>query len=506
MRVGDVEYPRASPRPGAGVAGADPSMKVAFFALLHDQPLNTPIAAFARDEAGNEAQGELHRQRVREAVQEEPHRARRQVHQSRRAGDPRALARAEDAGAGRRTARMLAGVPARSTASCGGSTPTRSPRSRRRRRRRRSWNGPFVQLGNSQVEASFADHRTYIYNGKEVDQQTHLGFDLAVTAHVPVLAANSGTVRQRELARHLRQLRDHRPRPGRAVALRPPVVVRREGRRHRHASGQTLGRSGMTGLAGGDHLHFTHARRRAMVNPVEWWDRALDRRPRRAEAQGSRGGTLTRRAVGMIAGLLDLLYRLFRSGEVNASTKRLGVRCSALALAVIGGRVRRQQETSSTSAEPSSPAAAPAGRRSTRRPPATSRARSSLDGTAPKNEAIKMNADPVCLREAKGAADRRKPTWSAATASRSANVFVYVKDGLGNYVFDPPTEPAKIDQKECRYHPHVFGMRVGQPLEIVNSDPTLHNIHAHAEGQPGVQQRPADSGHEDDPHLHARRK
>ena len=129
-----------------------------------------------------------------------------------------------------------------------------------------------------------------------------------------------------------------------------------------------------------------------------------------------------------------------------------------------------------------------------------------LDGTAPKNEAIKMNADPVCVKREQEPAVRRKPTRSATTARRSANVFVYVKDGLGNYVFDTPTEPAKIDQKECRYHPHVFGMRVGQPLEIVNSDPTLHNIHAPAEGQLGVQHRPADSGHEDDAHLRQARK
>src|SRR5206468_10359987 len=58
----------------------------------------------------------------------------------------------------------------------------------------RFWTQPFVQLGNSQVEASFADHRTYLYKGKEIDQQTHLGFDLAVTARVPVVAANDGVV------------------------------------------------------------------------------------------------------------------------------------------------------------------------------------------------------------------------------------------------------------------------------------------------------------------------
>ena len=100
-----------------------------------------------------------------------------------------------------------------------------------------------------------------------------------------------------------------------------------------------------------------------------------------------------------------------------------------------------------------------------------------LDGMAPKNEAIRMNADPVCLRQAKG--PQFQETYEVGPDGKSlGNVFVYVKDGLGNYAFDVPTQPAKIEQEDCRYHPHVFGMRVGQPLEIDNDDPTLHNIHA----------------------------
>jgi plastocyanin len=100
-----------------------------------------------------------------------------------------------------------------------------------------------------------------------------------------------------------------------------------------------------------------------------------------------------------------------------------------------------------------------------------------LEGTAPRNEPIKMNADPVCAQEAKG--PQAQETYVVGSDGKSlGNVFVYVKDGLGNYVFDIPSEPAKIDQKECRYHPHVFGMRTGQTLKITNSDPTLHNIHA----------------------------
>ena len=56
------------------------------------------------------------------------------------------------------------------------------------------WQGPFRQLGNSQVESGFADHRTYLYDGREIDQQVHLGFDLAATANVAILASNHGVV------------------------------------------------------------------------------------------------------------------------------------------------------------------------------------------------------------------------------------------------------------------------------------------------------------------------
>jgi plastocyanin len=100
-----------------------------------------------------------------------------------------------------------------------------------------------------------------------------------------------------------------------------------------------------------------------------------------------------------------------------------------------------------------------------------------LDGTAPKNEPIKMNADPVCVKA--NTTPQFQETFETGGDGKSlGNVFVYVKDGLGTYMYDPPTGQARIDQKDCRYHPHVFGVRVGQPIEILNSDPTLHNIHA----------------------------
>jgi plastocyanin len=99
-----------------------------------------------------------------------------------------------------------------------------------------------------------------------------------------------------------------------------------------------------------------------------------------------------------------------------------------------------------------------------------------LDGAAPKNEPIRMNADPICLKQAPGT--QLQETFVVGPDGKTlGNVFVYIKDGLaGSY--EAPAANKTLDQKGCRYSPHVFGVQVGQPLEIVNSDPTLHNIHA----------------------------
>jgi plastocyanin len=103
--------------------------------------------------------------------------------------------------------------------------------------------------------------------------------------------------------------------------------------------------------------------------------------------------------------------------------------------------------------------------------------RISFEGTPPAPTPIKMGSDPYC--EKQGAAVTETVVVAADGALR--NVFVYVKDGLGNLRFPAPATPVVLDQKSCRYVPHVFGVQVGQPVDIVNSDPTLHNIHALAE-------------------------
>jgi plastocyanin len=95
-----------------------------------------------------------------------------------------------------------------------------------------------------------------------------------------------------------------------------------------------------------------------------------------------------------------------------------------------------------------------------------------LQGTAPRNEPIKTKSDPNCMVAI------TTESYVVGTGGSLANVFVYVKDGLGNRVFPVPATPAVLAQKDCTYQPHVLGIQVGQTLDIVSHDPTLHNIHA----------------------------
>jgi len=93
-----------------------------------------------------------------------------------------------------------------------------------------------------------------------------------------------------------------------------------------------------------------------------------------------------------------------------------------------------------------------------------------FDGAAPKASKIDMSQDPGCkgMNEAEGV---------VVSGGDLANVFVYVKDGLGNRTFDVPKDPVVLDQKGCQYHPHVLGVIAGQTVQIKNDDPTTHNIH-----------------------------
>lgn len=98
-------------------------------------------------------------------------------------------------------------------------------------------------------------------------------------------------------------------------------------------------------------------------------------------------------------------------------------------------------------------------------------------GTPPPVETLRMASDPVCTQNA--GPNARSDAVVIASDGALKNAFVYVKEGLDpSYGFDVPTATVTLDQKGCVYSPRVFGLRAGQPLEIVNSDPTLHNVHA----------------------------
>ena len=133
------------------------------------------------------------------------------------------------------------------------------------------WQGPFVRLPNAAPLAGFGDHRTYLYGGKVIDHATHLGWDLASLKQSPVPAANAGRVVFAgplgiygnaviidhgfglfTLYGHLSEI---------AVAKDAPV-----------GRDTILGKTGETGLAGGDHLHWSVMIHGVHVDPTEWID------------------------------------------------------------------------------------------------------------------------------------------------------------------------------------------------------------------------------------------
>jgi plastocyanin len=99
-----------------------------------------------------------------------------------------------------------------------------------------------------------------------------------------------------------------------------------------------------------------------------------------------------------------------------------------------------------------------------------------FDGEAPSASPIQMAADPSCARMHPDAAMTEFVVVGEGGGLK--NVFVYVKEGLEGQTFDVPTEAATLSQEGCLYTPHVFGVRAGQTLTIMNGDDTLHNIHA----------------------------
>jgi len=135
----------------------------------------------------------------------------------------------------------------------------------------RMWSGPFIQLPNSARTASFADHRSYYYQGKEIDRQVHMGIDLASLANAEVPAANSGKV---ALAGYLgiygnAVIIDH----GQGLySLYGHLSSLSVAKDQEVRKGQIIGQTGMSGLAGGDHLHFAMVCHGIYVNPVEWYD------------------------------------------------------------------------------------------------------------------------------------------------------------------------------------------------------------------------------------------
>ena len=265
IQVGDARYPMY---PGSAVGIADPAIRVGFFAWRHDQDAKATPRAYARDAAGNE---------VTAAFDYKPFPKR--FLESKIPIDQRFLDRV---------------VPAISSNTPDVKVDTGSPEGllkgfleingnlrkknndtiaalAAKTQPKMLWADAFAPMGNAQVESRFADRRTYFFEDKEIDRQVHLGFDLASLQQAAVLASNAGVVVHADYLGIYGNcvIIDHGLGVQSLYAHLSTINVKNG---DTVTKGQELGRTGSTGLAGGDHLHFTMLLQGTPVNPVEWWD------------------------------------------------------------------------------------------------------------------------------------------------------------------------------------------------------------------------------------------
>jgi len=283
VRIGEQLYPGYG---GSGAGLKDAELKVAFFPLLYNQKADTPMEIAARDVAGNQARAQFEHRVFPKAFRS-----------SRIPVDDTFLSRVVPA--------ILQGSPQLKVSAPADdllqsflainndlrrmNNETISALSRKTSPNI-LWEGAFEPLGGSQIESSFADFRTYTYRGKEVDRQVHLGFDLAKTANAPVTAGNHGKVLfAGELGIYGNTvIVDHGMGVQSLYAHLSSFAVR-EGEDVK--KGQRLGASGQTGLAGGDHLHFSMLVGGQFVNATEWWDSHwIEDRVTRKLREAGRGG------------------------------------------------------------------------------------------------------------------------------------------------------------------------------------------------------------------------
>jgi murein DD-endopeptidase MepM/ murein hydrolase activator NlpD len=257
VQVGDRFYPGV-PLPGGGDANA----RIAIFAVATDAPASPPIRVVAEDAAGNEASQSWslvlkERQFIRANITlperflavKVPELAQQEKIES---APPIEMFRTINT-------KLRAANEARIRELVAQASPEKR------------WSGGFEQLPNSKVTSVFAERRSYFVDGLQVSEATHYGYDLAVTANSPITASNAGRV---TFAAPLGiygncVLIDH----GMGITTLYGHLSRfdvKEGDEVRR--GQSLGASGQTGLAGGDHLHFAILVGDTYVDPVEWWD------------------------------------------------------------------------------------------------------------------------------------------------------------------------------------------------------------------------------------------